>query len=86
MGILEFQKNTYLVAVYYNHRKSNLFKIHVDVTLDNLKHQLSQFNGRLHTGVARRVTDVEYRHGSYLQILRSYTLIGSRVNLTIKRV
>ncbi|MCH94309.1 hypothetical protein A2U01_0015267, partial [Trifolium medium] len=35
--------------------------IHIDVTLVDLKHQLSQLNDRLNCGDARRVTDVEYR-------------------------
>ncbi|MCH97337.1 hypothetical protein A2U01_0018331, partial [Trifolium medium] len=38
--------------------------IHVDVTLADLKHQLSQLNGRLNCHDARRVTDVEYRRPS----------------------
>jgi hypothetical protein len=61
MEILEFQKNTYLVGVNYNRGIPNFLRIHVDDTLADLKHQLSQLNGRLHFGDARRVTDVEYR-------------------------
>jgi hypothetical protein len=61
MKILEFQWNTNLVAVYYNSGNSNVFKIHIDVTLVDLKHRLSQLNGRLHFRNDRRVTDVEYR-------------------------
>jgi hypothetical protein len=41
MEILEFGQNTHLDAVYYNHVKSNLFRIHIDVRLVDLKHQLS---------------------------------------------
>jgi hypothetical protein len=48
----------FLVAVYYNHEKSNLFRIHVDVTLSDMKHQL---NSCLHFRNQRRVTDVEHR-------------------------
>jgi hypothetical protein len=47
----------HLVAVYYNHRKSNLLRIQFDVTLADLKHQLSQLNGRLHFGDARGVIE-----------------------------
>ncbi|MCH82446.1 hypothetical protein A2U01_0003252 [Trifolium medium] len=38
--------------------------IHIDVTLADLKHQLSQLNNRLNYRDARRVTDVEYRRSS----------------------
>jgi hypothetical protein len=44
MKILEFQHTTHLAAVYYNGGKINLFRIHIDVTLDDLKHQLTQLN------------------------------------------
>jgi hypothetical protein len=39
MKILEFQHTTHLAAVYYNGGKTNLFRIHIDVTLDDLNHQ-----------------------------------------------
>jgi hypothetical protein len=48
MEILEFQQNIHLATVYYNDGLQNLFRIHVDVTLADLKHQLSQLNSRLH--------------------------------------
>ncbi|MCI78062.1 hypothetical protein A2U01_0099332, partial [Trifolium medium] len=53
--------NTNLVAVYYNHGKPNLLRIHEDVTLSNLKHQL---NSLLHFRDQRRVTEIEYRRPS----------------------
>ncbi|MCI76786.1 hypothetical protein A2U01_0098056, partial [Trifolium medium] len=40
MDIYPVKKNTHLTAVYYNNGKSNLFKIHIDVTLADLKLQL----------------------------------------------
>jgi surfactin synthase thioesterase subunit len=58
---LEFQPNTHIVAVYYNGGNANLFRVHVDVTLGDLKHQLTQLNGRVTHHDQRRVTDVEYR-------------------------
>jgi hypothetical protein len=64
MEILVIQKNTHLVAVYYNNKKTSLFMIHVDVTLADLKHQLSQLNGCLNCQNVRTVVDVEYRHPS----------------------
>jgi hypothetical protein len=60
MENLEFQPNTHIVAVYYNRGKTNLFRIHVDVTLADLKHQLTQLNGRPNFRDDRRVTDMEY--------------------------
>jgi hypothetical protein len=39
----------------------NLFRIHVDVILGDMKHKLTQLNGRLHSRDQRRVRDVEYR-------------------------
>ncbi|MCI14784.1 hypothetical protein A2U01_0035916 [Trifolium medium] len=59
MDIFSFQKNTHLAAVYYNNKKSNLFRIKVDVTLVDLKHQLDQLNGRLKCRDARRVVNIE---------------------------
>ncbi|MCH89941.1 hypothetical protein A2U01_0010845 [Trifolium medium] len=63
MEIFAVKKNTHLAAVYYN-QKPNLFRIHIDVTMDDLKHQLSQLNNRLNCRDARRVTDVEYHRSS----------------------
>ncbi|MCH95231.1 hypothetical protein A2U01_0016206 [Trifolium medium] len=53
-------QNTHLTAVFYNNRKSNLFRIHVDVKLAYMKHQLDQLNGRLNCRDARRAVGVEY--------------------------
>jgi hypothetical protein len=64
MEILEFKLNTDLATVYYNGGKPNLFRIHVDITLVDLKHRLSQFNCRHHFRNGRRVTDVEYHRPS----------------------
>ncbi|MCI31209.1 hypothetical protein A2U01_0052421, partial [Trifolium medium] len=64
MEILEFQQNTHLAAVYYNQGKPNLSRIQVDVTLGDLKHQLTQINSRLHYCHQRRVTNVENRRPS----------------------
>jgi hypothetical protein len=58
---LEFQPNTRIAAVYYNGEKLNLFRIHVDITLGDLMHQLTQLNGLVHHRDQRRVTVVEYR-------------------------
>ncbi|KAK2415168.1 hypothetical protein QL285_037674 [Trifolium repens] len=41
--------------------EKNLFRIHVNVTLGDLKHKLTQLNGCVHHRDQRRVTDVEYR-------------------------
>jgi hypothetical protein len=57
---LEFQQSTRLAAIYYNGGKSNIFRVHVDATLADLKHQLTQLNSRLHFCNERRVTDLEY--------------------------
>jgi hypothetical protein len=64
MENLKFQTNTHLPAVYYNREESNLFRIHVDVTLGDLNHQLTQLNSRFHFQDQRRVTEVEYRRPS----------------------
>jgi hypothetical protein len=72
MEILEFQQNTHLVAVYYNKGKSNLFRIHINVTLIGLKYLLSQLNVRLHFHDDKRVTNVEYHYppvSSYRTVL-----------------
>ncbi|MCI46120.1 hypothetical protein A2U01_0067360, partial [Trifolium medium] len=61
MDIYPVERNTHLVAVYYNKGKTNLFRINVDVTLCDLNHQLDQLNGRLNCRDARREADVEYR-------------------------
>ncbi|KAK2414869.1 hypothetical protein QL285_037407 [Trifolium repens] len=51
-------------VVCCNNGKSNLFRIHVDVTLVDLKHQLSQLNGHLNSHDVSRVTGVEYLRSS----------------------
>jgi hypothetical protein len=60
MKNLEFQPNTHIDAVYYNGENVNLFRIQVDVTLGDLKHQLTRFNGRVNHHDKKRVTGVEY--------------------------
>jgi hypothetical protein len=60
---LEYYK-VHIAAVYYNGGKENLFRIHVDVTLGDLKHHLTQLNGRAHHRDQRTVTEVEYRRPS----------------------
>jgi hypothetical protein len=64
MKNLEFQPNTHIDAVYYNGENVNLFRIHVDVTLGDLMHQLSLLNSRINHRDQRRVTEVEYRRPS----------------------
>jgi hypothetical protein len=64
MEIVKFEQNTHLTAIYYDHEKFNLFRIHVNVTLADLKHSMSQLNGGLHFRDDKRVTDVDYRHPS----------------------
>jgi hypothetical protein len=44
MDIYQVLNNTHLAAVYYNNRKLNLFRFHVDVTLADVNHQLDQLN------------------------------------------
>ena len=44
MDIYLVDSNTMLVAVYYNVGKPNLFTVHVDVMLVDLKDQLDQIN------------------------------------------
>ncbi|KAK2458085.1 hypothetical protein QL285_005284 [Trifolium repens] len=61
MENLEFQPNTHLAAVYYKGGEANLFRIHINITIGDLKHQLTQLNSRCHYRDQRRVTDVEYR-------------------------
>ncbi|MCI26250.1 hypothetical protein A2U01_0047445, partial [Trifolium medium] len=67
--------NTHLAAVYYNHRKPNLLRIQVDVTLADLKHQLKS---RLHFRDRRKETDVEYRCPS---VCSDKTVLGCIKNL-----
>jgi hypothetical protein len=50
--------------MYYNGGKTNLFRIYANATLGDLKHKLTQLNGRVHHRDQRRVTDVEYRRPS----------------------
>jgi hypothetical protein len=64
MDIYQVRKNTHLATVYYNHGKPNRFRIHVVVTLVDLKHQLDQLNDHLKCRDARRVVSVEYRRPS----------------------
>ncbi|MCH80075.1 hypothetical protein A2U01_0000837 [Trifolium medium] len=78
MEILEFQLNTHLVAVYYNRGKPNLLRVHVDVTLADLKHHLSQLNSHLHFGNERTVTDVEYRR---LSVCSDGTVLFTNIKL-----
>jgi hypothetical protein len=47
MKILEFQHNTHLAIVYYNGGKSNLFRIHVDVTSIYTLRQVFQFQKKI---------------------------------------
>ncbi|PNX96230.1 hypothetical protein L195_g019432 [Trifolium pratense] len=56
-----FTPNSHLDAVYYNQGNPNLFRINVDVTLADLKNQLTEVNCRLHGPNQRRVTEVVYR-------------------------
>jgi hypothetical protein len=60
MENLEFQSNTHIVAVYYNGGNANIFMIHVDITLSDLKHYPTQLNSCVNHRDQRRVTDVEY--------------------------
>jgi hypothetical protein len=64
MENLEFQLNTHLAAAYYNGGEAIPFRIHVDITLGDLKHQLTQLNNRCHSRDQRKVTDAEYRRPS----------------------
>jgi hypothetical protein len=77
MKNLEFQQNTHLIAVYFNEGEPNLLKIHVDITLDNLKHKLTQLNGRRHSRDQRWVTDVEYR----LSVCSDGTVVSTNMKL-----
>jgi hypothetical protein len=58
INIYSVQKNIYVVAVYNG--KPILFRINVDVTMCNLKHQLDELNGRLNYRDARRVASVQH--------------------------
>ncbi|KAK2427777.1 hypothetical protein QL285_026336 [Trifolium repens] len=64
MKNLEFKLNTHIAAVYYNRGNVNLLRIHIDVTPGDLKHQLTQLNGRVNHCDQRRVTEVDYRRPS----------------------
>jgi hypothetical protein len=59
MEIYPVKRNTHLAAIYCNKKKSNMYRINVDVMLSDLKHQPEQFNG---PHDARMVANVEYRH------------------------
>jgi hypothetical protein len=61
MESLEFQHNTHRAAIYYNFGEHNLFRIHVEATLGDLKHWMTQLNRCRHSRDQRRVTDIEYR-------------------------
>ncbi|KAK2377457.1 hypothetical protein QL285_078130 [Trifolium repens] len=60
MENLEYRPNTRLAAVYFNGGNANLLRIHVNVTLADLKNQLYEINNWLRFRDQRRVTDVEY--------------------------
>jgi hypothetical protein len=62
-----YKVNTHLAAVYFNKETPNLFRIHIHVTLSELKQQLDELNGRL-TGHRdnRRVATIEYRRPSVI--------------------
>ncbi|PNY11939.1 hypothetical protein L195_g008559 [Trifolium pratense] len=60
MVTYQVRKNNHLAAVYYNNGKPNLFRINVDVTLADMKHQLDQLNDCLKCCDARKVAGVEY--------------------------
>jgi len=64
MDIYLVDSNTMLVAVYYNVGKPNLFTVHVDVMLVDLKDQLDQINWQLNHKEKRRVNSVGYRRPS----------------------
>ncbi|KEH23138.1 hypothetical protein MTR_7g066930 [Medicago truncatula] len=59
-----FFVSTKITAVYYSRGKPNLFRVHVDVTLSNLKDQLDQIKSRLNQRERRRVDNVEYCQSS----------------------
>ncbi|MCI14760.1 hypothetical protein A2U01_0035892, partial [Trifolium medium] len=60
MDIYPVERNIHLAAAYYNRGKPYLFRINVDVTMCDMKHQLKHLNGPLNCHDARRVLDVEY--------------------------
>ncbi|PNX99484.1 hypothetical protein L195_g022750 [Trifolium pratense] len=64
MESVEYQPNSRLAAVYFNGGNANLLRIHEQVSLGDLKQQLTQINRRLNPGDPRTVTDVEYRRPS----------------------
>jgi len=59
MNIYSLKINTNIVVVYYNKGKPNMFRIHMDITLCDLKDPLEQIDGRLNDGYTRRVDNVE---------------------------
>jgi hypothetical protein len=68
MDIYDIRVNTHLAAVYFNNGNPNLFRIHVDVTLADLKQQLDQLNRHLNGHRdTRRVTHIEYRRPSVME-------------------
>jgi hypothetical protein len=69
---------TYFAAVYFNKETPNLFRIHIHVTLSELKQQLDELNGLL-TGHRdnRRVATVEYRRPSYQTVASLVSQYGS---------
>lgn len=62
-------------VVYHNMGKHNLFWIHVDVTLFDLKDQLNQINGRLNHKDTRMVDCVEYHR----PLVDSMEVFGSSI-------
>ncbi|PNX91417.1 hypothetical protein L195_g047548 [Trifolium pratense] len=75
MNVLDFQPNTSLAAVYYNHETPNLVRIHDDVTLSDLKRQL---NSLLHFRDQRRVTEIVYRR---LSVCADETVLFTKMDL-----
>ncbi|MCI05484.1 hypothetical protein A2U01_0026537, partial [Trifolium medium] len=53
--------STHLAALYYNNKKSNLFRIYV---LADMKHQLSHLKDRFNCRDATNVAGFEYRRPS----------------------
>ncbi|XP_045796116.1 uncharacterized protein LOC123890528 [Trifolium pratense] len=79
MESVEYQPNTRLAAVYFNGGNTNLFRIHEQVSLSDLKQQLTQINRRLNFRDPRTVTDVEYRRPS--RISNNGTMLFTHVKL-----
>jgi hypothetical protein len=59
MSIYSLEENTNVVAVYYK-GEPNMFRIHMDITLCDLKDQLEQIDYCLNRGYTRRVNNVKY--------------------------